>query len=191
MINSCFVAINIVSSELENVNILLNDNNGFPIIFYWNGIDDIFDKISKDEKFLNIINNYVFNYDTYDKTFLKLSFINTGNENIYNQKEVSIQELYSLENLNKDFMYMYLQNIVTDLYEKFFKEKYIISDIEDLTSKDIIKDIFYKIENNDKREIVQSTIINYIRNKLNENTKLTKENKEYLINSLEDIIRES
>lgn len=191
MINSCFVAINIVSSELENVNVLLNDNNGFPIIFYWNGIDDIFDKISKDEKFLNIINNYVFNYDTYDKTFLKLSFINTGNENIYNQKEVSIQELYSLENLNKDFMYMYLQNIVTDLYEKFFKEKYIISDIEDLTSKDIIKDIFYKIENNDKREILQSTIINYIRNKLNENTKLTKENKEYLINSLEDIIRES
>ena len=191
MINSCFVAINIVSSELENVNILLNDNNGFPIIFYWNGIDDIFDKISKDEKFLNIINNYVFNYDTYDKTFLKLSFINTGNENIYNQKEVSIQELYSLENLNKDFMYMYLQNIVTDLYEKFFKEKYIISNIEDLTSKDIIKDIFYKIENNDKREILQSTIINYIRNKLNENTKLTKENKEYLINSLEDIIRES
>jgi len=191
MINSCFVAINIVSSELENVNVLLNDNNGFPIIFYWNGIDDIFDKISKDEKFLNIINNYVFNYDTYDKTFLKLSFINTGNENIYNQKEVSIQELYSLENLNKDFMFMYLQNIVTDLYEKFFKEKYIISDIEDLTSKDIIKDIFYKIENNDKREILQSTIINYIRNKLNENTKLTKENKEYLINSLEDIIRES
>lgn len=191
MINSCFVAINIVSSELENVNVLLNDNNGFPIIFYWNGIDDIFDKISKDEKFLNIINNYVFNYDTYDKTFLKLSFINTSNENIYNQKEVSIQELYSLENLNKDFMYMYLQNIVTDLYEKFFKEKYIISDIEDLTSKDIIKDIFYKIENNDKREILQSTIINYIRNKLNENTKLTKENKEYLINSLEDIIRES
>lgn len=191
MINSCFVAINIVSSELENVNVLLNDNNGFPIIFYWNGIDDIFDKISKDEKFLNIINNYVFNYDTYDKTFLKLSFINTDNENIYNQKEVSIQELYSLENLNKDFMYMYLQNIVTDLYEKFFKEKYIISDIEDLTSKDIIKDIFYKIENNDKREILQSTIINYIRNKLNENTKLTKENKEYLINILEDIIRES
>lgn len=191
MINSCFVAINIVSSELENVNVLLNDNNGFPIIFYWNGIDDIFDKISKDEKFLNIINNYVFNYDTYDKTFLKLSFINTGNENIYNQKEVSIQELYSLENLNKDFMFMYLQNIVTDLYEKFFKEKYIISNIEDLTSKDIIKDIFYKIENNDKREILQSTIINYIRNKLNENTKLTKENKEYLINSLEDIIRES
>jgi hypothetical protein len=191
MINSCFVAINIVSSELENVNVLLNDNNGFPIIFYWNGIDDIFDKISKDEKFLNIINNYVFNYDTYDKTFLKLAFINTENENIYNQKEVSIQELYSLESLNKDFMFMYLQNIVTDLYEKFFKEKYIISDIEDLTSKDIIKDIIHKIENNDKREILQSTIINYIRNKLNENTKLTKENKEYLINSLEDIIRES
>jgi hypothetical protein len=189
MVNSWFVAINIVFNE-GDIQTLLNDNIGYPIIFYWNGIDDIFNVICNDVKFNEILNNYVFNYKTYHNTSLKLTYINTDNENICTEKEVTIQELFPLSILNMDFMYSYLNDILIDLHKKFFKTDYNIDDIE-IDPKNIIKDIFFKIKNNDKREILQDTIVNYIRNKLSDIKNLSKENKEYLIEILLEIIRES
>ena len=73
-----------------------------------------------------------------------------------------------------------------------FKEQYSERILrEEQSDENPIKDIYNIVKENSKKEISKVTFINYVLSKLNDTTKLTLENKNFLIETLKNIIRES
>lgn len=187
---NCFVSINIICKNQE-VNNIINEN-GVPIIFYWDGKSDINNDIVNNEKFTDIIKTYLLNPNTYDKSYLSLVYINdTTNQTFNTVKKIPIQTLYKL-NDTYDFCLLYLKDIFIELYKLVLKEDYKIDDDpENIDIGKIIKEIYLKIKSSNNDKISDNVLTHYILSKLNENTSLSSENKNYLINKISEIVRES
>ena len=187
MISDCFISINIISKHGEVNNIL--NAGGVPIIFYWDGESDMINDITSNENFNNIIKTYVLNKDMYDKTYLSMIYINGNDFN--NTKKIQIQSLYKLDD-SSEFALTYIKDIIFELYKFVFKKEYILNDdIENIDIENIIKEIFLKIKEENKDKISDDIIIHYILSKLNKYTNLNTENKQYLIDKLKNIVKES
>jgi len=180
----CFVAINVTYND-----ILLNDSV-YPIIFYWDGESDILNDIKSNENFLKMIERKCFNIESYSDSYINLSYINNESENIYSEKQFQIEDVFPFEEINNDFMYGYVTEILFDLYKKVFKEEYNRNDLDDLNLNFEIKDIFNKIKEHVNKPISNETIINYIRSKMNDIYKLKQKNKDWLIEKIQNIIEE-
>lgn len=189
MAANCFIAINIISKNLD-VNNILNPG-GIPIIFYWDGVSDIIDDIISNDNFNDIINTYILNPNQYDKSFINMIYINDTENDTYNtSKRIPIQDLYKL-NDSHEFYLSYLKTSILNLYKRIFKEEYKFDDdIENIDIKNDINKIFNKIKE-ENPDILDNTIFYYILNDINENTKLNFENKRFLINKLKEIVKKS
>lgn len=180
----CFVAINVTYNDT-----LLNDGP-YPIIFYWDGESDIINDIKSNDNFVRMIYKKCLNVRMYSDSFINLSYINHEALNVYSEKRISIEELFSFDELDNDFMYGYITEILFDLYNKVFKEEYKRNDLDDLNLKFEISDIIKKIKEHIKRPISNETIINYVRSQLDERYKLEYKNKDWLIEQVHNIIEE-
>ena len=181
-INDTFICINIVNDDKT----LLYKN--YPLVFYWNGENDAVDEIKNDESFKNAIDEFIGN-EYYWRTEL---YIVSVNKDIYNEKEIKIQELYPLDEIDLEkygFNKMIL-NIFYDIYQKVFNKKYEIP-IDNMSFENILSDIYEEIQKKLDRKISLKTFINYILSVFDEKTKLNYSNKKVLINLIENILKES
>ena len=68
----------------------------------------------------------------YSESFVNLSYINHESSDVYSDKQISVEELFSFDELNNDFMFGYATEILFDLYNKVFKEEYKRNDLDDV-----------------------------------------------------------
>lgn len=169
MSQDSFISLNIVKD-----NVLQYKN--FPIIFYWNGTDDVILNIKENDKFKAIVEKYL-NSNDYDSVSLYLTYVNVDK---YNEKEIKLQDIYPLTECEVSYNNVIL-NIFYDVYYKVFKKQYEIP-IDDFGYNDILFDIYEDIQN--RLNISKQTFINYVRSKLDEKTKLTYSNKEYILTDI-------
>ena len=85
MSQDSFISLNIVKD-----NVLQYKN--FPIIFYWNGTDDVILNIKENDKFKAIVEKYL-NSNDYDSVSLYLTYVNVDK---YSEKEIKLQDIYPL-----------------------------------------------------------------------------------------------
>lgn len=179
MKNDSFISLNIVNSNEILYKI-------FPIVFYWNGVNDVVNDLLNNKDFYNIISKYI-NSKYYDTVKICMTYVNSEN---YNEREILIQELYPLYVVNDNIYNELITDIFYDIYEKIFKKEYEIP-IENFGFKNIISDIYEDIIKKMSDKITKETFFNYILSQLDERTKLTFQNKEYLVKYIKDILKES
>ena len=112
------------------------------------------------------------------------------NNETYDEREILIQELYPLYVVNDNIYNELITDIFYDIYQKIFKNEYEIP-IENFGFKNIISDIYEDIIKKMSDKITKETFFNYILSQLDERTKLTFQNKEYIIKYIKDIVKES
>ena len=88
------VAINIINDDkLLNIN-----GNGIPLLFYWDGEDDVLDSIFKMDIFKAKIYDVINNVDNYTNSKIALFYFKyNGDEEQYNELSVLIQDYIKLK----------------------------------------------------------------------------------------------
>ena len=174
-----FVAINIIKNE----NLLLNDG-GYPIIFYWDGESDIIEDIKSNENFKRLIKeNCLTDKYEYIGSYVKLLYLNNIEEVKYVTKDISVQFLYPLYDVENQFWLDYIFDILVNLYKEVYKKDFLSYNTE--TNKSMLIPYLYKeIKACTNKEISDQTITNYILNQLIEDKTLSKENIDYIIKYL-------
>lgn len=174
-----FVAINII----KNGNFLLNDG-GYPIIFYWDGESDIIKDIKGNEKFKNLIKeNCLTDKYNYTGSYVKFLYLNNIEEVKYVTKDIPVQSLYPLYEVESQFWLDYIFDILVKLYKGVYKKDFLSYNTE--TNKSMLIPYLYKeIKSCTNKEILDQTITNYILNQLIEDKTLSKENIDYIIKYL-------
>lgn len=184
--DKCFVAINIVSS-----NNTIENPNSWPIIFYWDGESDIISDMKANENFMTLIHDNCLNETEYDAAKISIIYINNIKELQYKTEELLIQDFIPFDVIDSAFPFIYVTNILYDLYEKVYHESYPILNNDYEHINESIVDMFKMIKEGVKRPVQNETIINYVSSQLIEQTKLSPQNRKYLIEKITEIIKES
>lgn len=179
-----FVAINIISSDNK-----LYNKNSTPLLFYWNGEDNICDELKKSDKFVSMIKTLIsLNKDLYTDLMLSYFYFKYVNgQEQYSEEVKNIQDILLLENFDSI-------NIVNNFLITHFKELYTISFKEDytvdteLSVNEIIIDIYTKLKERFKSRITDETITYWIMSVLNDNDHLNKDNINFIITYLKTIL---
>lgn len=175
------VSINILE---KNTNILLNKNS-IPLLYYWNGENDVLDELKNDEKFLE----YCASLFTTPEKYLNISVglfyfkYNENDEEEYSEVVKDIQDILYLDKfdsyniINHFLLYHFLE-----LYKTAFKEDY--SNLVD-NLNDIIIDIYNKLKDKFTKRISKNTVINWVRSVLLDKNHFNTINTNYIIKILE------
>lgn len=186
-----FVAINIYVKSLynENKNILLNPTES-PLVYYWDENERLIDCLFSEEPLKEWIielckDNGIFEDAKVCIFYLENEGVEGEDFESFITKTVSIQDVLPIEMIDKETYYKYFLDILKELYVDVFKQEYE-SDITDLDEK--TRDIYNKIINGVKREILLSTVSSYIYKILKERTHLNDENISKLLKIFNNII---
>lgn len=185
-----FCALNIIDSKGSLIN---KDNR--PLMYIWDGKNELWEQIGKDESFkeyivkeLNIPDNFV-NY--INSTIV--SFIykkESTSESVYENKEISIQEMYPLEDNPNIGLYL-LTFIMNHLYKLSFKE--FPQKPENESYERYIYWLYQRIKDKYKEKLSNETIVQAVRNIIQTDKEfegLNLDNQEYLIKQITNIIRD-
>ena len=194
--NDSFVAINLwVDNEnrsdeertIDDSKILINN---VPILFYWNGEGVLLDSLKNDEKFKAYIQQRCMNSSVYHRSHISFFFFeyNDGQEEYKKQDKIAIESMYPLETLDDKFNFYlnYVSKIFHKLYNKSFSEPYS-SGNEDISTENVIKDIWNKLHEKYKERLGLETTLQYVRSKLDAYN-LRQENIEFIINRLHTLL---
>lgn len=184
-----FISLNIVDNDNKCLN-----NSGIPIVYYWNSNDELLESMKSQEGFKDNISKLCFNEKLYPISKIKYIYIINPDIKEYKTGEVNIQDLFKLEEIEDDFYYKYVLDILKSLYTNVYKKEYDYNEdntyIITPTAEEEIIDLYKSIVGGVKREISLKTVITYIQKTLSENTKLSKNNIQFLIDKLTNIIEE-
>lgn len=181
------VAINIISNEK------LINKNGTPLLFYWDGKQDINEALSSDKTFLDYLNHTVINKDNFTNSYFSFfQYYIENNEEHYKEDKIIIQDFIKFENMNDEkvsFYKEYLLNHFLYLYKSAYHEEYN-QDISIIGIDDSILDIYDKIQEKYPKRVIKTTVINYIRSELMKTDNLNIENTDWIISKLENLLNE-
>ena len=178
-----YIALNIIKNNNEII-------NKVPILFYWNGIDDIKEALKTNKLIDKIINDTTFDDDFYIHSKVVYAGYAKGddNSNNYIDDSISFQELYPLEEINDKLFYiLFIRKYFEALYKSVFTEIYDVALTFD--EGDIIN-IYEKIQNKYPKRVNKETITNYIRSELTKDNQLSTQNIDFCINKLNILINE-
>lgn len=184
-----FISLNIVDNDNKCLN-----NSAIPIVYYWNSKDELLESMKSQEGFKDNISKLCFNEKLYPISKIKYIYIINPDIKEYKTGEVNIQDLFKLEEIEDDFYYKYVLDILKSLYTNVYKKEYDYNEdniyVITPTSEEEIIDLYKSIIGGVKREITLKTVVTYIQKTLSENTKLSKDNIQFLIDKLTNIIKE-
>ena len=166
------VAINIIKNSE-----ILNDN-GMPLLFYWNGEDDIFKSIFDDVPFKKYLIDKIGNVDNYVYSKLALFYYKYNkneDKEQYNENIINIQDFLELKDFEEDKV-------------TFYKE--YIKDVNMLSIEDSILNIYDLIKEKHPKRVIKSTVLNYIRSELMKTNNLNMNNTDWIINKLDVLLNE-
>lgn len=179
--NNC-VAVNIFS----NGSVL--NKEGIPILFYWDGKSDVFEQMTSDNKFMDLLYEKCFNIDNYTSSTIAYFYFTEDEDGTehYNDNSLVVQHCCPLALLDVKLTHSYIFSVSTDLYRKAFT-----SDFK-RTSNSLpksIKSIYSSILTKYETKLTRQTYIEYIRVELTKvNPKLTDENLAFIINELNNVL---
>lgn len=165
-------------------NICLNPDN-YPIIYFWDGYNTIFDTMLEDVNFINLLTSQYCTVENYTNINIYMNEYDLELES-YSQE---ILELQSKMPLNLEILhqlaYKYIETILIDLHKISLKK-----DFEELSesSVDNIIKIYTILENKYKERISYETLKKYILSQLQQKYNLNNDNCEYIINLYSEII---
>lgn len=190
-----------MKESLVAINILFNDRllnkNGTPLLFYWDGEQNIYDALKSGSDFIDYLMHTVINKEKYTDTyfsFFKYYLDNDGNEQ-YQEDKINIQDFLKLKDLSPEqslFYKKYLLDHFIYLYKSAYHEEYV-KDNESISLMgidDAILDIYDKIQEKYPKRVIKSTVINYIRSEIENTDKLSMENSNWIIFQLENLLNE-
>lgn len=183
------VAINIIKNSE-----ILNDN-GMPLLFYWNGEDDVFRSIFDDISFKKYLIDKIGNVDNYVYSKLALFYYKYNkneDKEQYNESIINIQDFLELKDFEEDkvtFYKEYLWQHFSYLYKSVFQKEYD-KDVNMLSIEDSILNIYDLIKEKHPKRVIKSTVLNYIRSELMKTNNLNMNNTDWIINKLDVLLNE-
>lgn len=172
------------------VNFLLNENPK-PLLFYWNEKDDFVEIIKNNKDFRKLIDRTSFNKDIYANAKIAyFKFALDNNEEKYEEGNYNIQDIFLLRELDEiesDFYKEYILEIFESLYSSSMKSTYVGDILFDIEQK--IKDIYIQIQNKFPQRFIKSSVINYVRSELEKTSNLNKDNINWIIDNLLNILK--
>ena len=184
------VAINIISDDK------IINKNGTPLLFYWNGEQDIYEALKEDTSFNDYLMHTVINKDKYIKSYLSFFtykyYIDEDKEQEYEEHKINIQDFMKLKDIDSEknlFYKEYLLSHFLYLYQSAYHEEYK-EDISIIGIDDAILDIYDKIQEKYPKRVIKSTVINYIRSELLQTDHISIENTDWIILQLENLLNE-
>ena len=186
--NESLVAINVISNDK------IINKNGTPILFYWDGKQDIYEALETNPDFIDYLMHTVINKDKYTDayfSFFKYYLDGDGKEH-YNEDKLNIQDFLKLKNMKSSeslFYKEYLLNHFLYLYKSAYHEEYT-EDISIMGIDDAVLDIYDKIQEKYPKRVIKSTVINYIRSELQKTDNISIENSDWIIYQLENLLNE-
>jgi len=188
-VKDSLVAINIVNdNELLNIN-----GNGVPLLFYWNGEDEVLDSIFKMDIFKAKIYDVINNVNNYANSKIALFYFKyIEDKEQYNELSVLIQDYIKLKDFPEDkidFYKEYIWQHFAYLYKSVYQEDYD-KDVNMLSIEDSILDIYDKIKEKHPKRVMKSTVLNYVRSELMKTNHLNMDNTDWIIDKLDSLLNE-
>ena len=186
--NESLVAINVISNDK------IINKNGTPILFYWDGQQDIYKALETNLDFIDYLMHTVINKDKYTDawfSFFKYYLDNEGEEH-YQEDKLNIQDFLKLKNMKSSESLFYKEYLLSHflyLYQSAYHEEYK-EDISIIGIDDAILDIYDKIQEKYPKRVIKSTVINYIRSELQKTDNISIENSDWIILQLENLLNE-
>ena len=188
MKENIFCALNITNSDEE----LINKNNR-PLMYIWDGTRDLFEQMSLDKDFINFIKQELdLSYNIKNYCNAKISgFIykkSNTSEPLYENKDISIQEMFSLSDLD-DIALKYLSFIINKLYNMTFNTYISNDNYENIEER--IKWQYNEIKNKYKGKVSELTIIQAIRSIIQTDKEfygMKRDNQDYILNRINKIL---
>ena len=186
--NESLVAINVISDDR------IINKNGTPILFYWDGQQDIYEAFKENTSFIDYLMHTVVNKDKYTNAYFSFFkyFLDTNKTERYFEDKLNIQDFLKLKNLKPEeslFYKEYLLNHFLYLYKSAYHEEYK-EDISIMGIDDAVLDIYDKIQEKYPKRVIKSTVINYIRSELQKTDNISIENTDWIILQLETLLTE-
>lgn len=182
-----FVSINICCKKSENDDsvFLLNPTNS-PLIYWWNPKENFIDSLLTEESLKEYLEELCKeDFHIYENAKLYWFYLEDEDTEEYENKEISLQEIFPITILHKEIYYKYFIDILKELYENVYKESYL-DNINDLDEK--VRDIYNKIISVVKRKILLETVANYLYKTIKERTHLNNKNIQELVKIFKNII---
>ena len=181
---SKIVSLNFIKQDNKNNSICLNPSN-YPILYYWDGQETIFEAMIKDDSFINLLTTQYCTVDNYSNINIYMNEFDLDN-NSYNQEIIELQKQMPLTiDILQNLAYSYIETILIDLHKISIKEDYKLL-VE--SHIDNIINIYTILKSKYKERISQETLKQYILSQLQQKYKLNNLNCEHIIKLYNDII---
>lgn len=186
-----------MKDSLVAINIINNDkilnNKGVPLLFYWDGQNDVLESMHKDNDFRNYLFDLINTTNFYTDSKLTFFYFKYENDKEqYNENIVPIQDFLKLEDFPEDKLDFYKEYIwihFAYLYKSVFQEDYAEA-VNMLSIEDSVLNIYDLIKEKHPKRVIKSTVLNYIRSELMKTNHLNMENTNWIINKLETLLNE-
>ena len=182
MNHDSLVSINIYHSQ--SLQIL----NKVPLLYYWDGEGRLIYNIVHDKKIINEYFNNL-NYDKYKNLELSYFYFKYDEEynEIYTEDIVKVSDYIDLDEFNSNnLIYELIIHYLYKLYKISMKTEY--GEIK-VFNKEIILDIYNQLKIKFKEKFEDQTFINWVRKEILNNENLNNKNVNYIINTLQNILK--
>jgi len=166
----------LVALNITYNNTLLNPTN-VPILFYWDGVGNLFDCIIKDPKFTDIIKEKCFNFEMFSKSKITCFYFKDDTEE-YTEFESDIQDILDI---NSELSYEFMIKICLKLYKVSMKSEF--NNFNKLENDELIKDIYLQIKSKYKKKFNNESFLNYVRSELQTQYNINNHNSDIIINT--------
>ena len=182
----------LISMNIVYKNSILNGK--YPILFYWNGVNDPVDDIVKDDKIANLLKAAIVIDDLYNNSTINyVTYKFDGEKDIYEEKEFYVKDYFSYEDIGLSVCQNIIISILKDAYYKVYG---VNCDVTWLNSFDEqVKQIVDGIRNHYEKKISKETFVNYIRKSFKEqytngfNKEIQSKNEDILVSLAEASIQ--
>lgn len=167
-------------------------NNRYPILFYWNGLNDPIDDIIADDSIVKLIYDSISTLHQYDNTTIDYATYKfDGQDDIYEEKTAYAKDFFSYGGLNESLSEEVLLSILKEAYAKVIGQEFEPEWEEPFNSQ--VSSIVNAIREKHSK-LSKETIVNYVRNSFKAlpnrytNDKIKERNEEAIVSLAEATI---
>lgn len=181
----------LVSFNIYNIdtNKLYNKNSFVPVLYYWNGENDMLSEIINSDKFIKNYLNNISDEDTLSKIVISYFYFyyDDDQEEKYTEGTVFVKDYIDFKKVENDNLLLdIIYNKIVALYRICIDKNYLIIDKKDLEVK--IVNLYNTIKEKYKERVTKETIGNWIRSELIKDKKYNSKNISLIINLFNQII---
>lgn len=177
------VAINIINRDDKICN-----KSGVPMLYYWNGQNDVLDDLSNDNELLEYSKTLFETpemYLGYSVNYFYFKY-NDNDEEEYADNVIELQDIITLDKFDSnDIVLYYLLNHFNTLYKNSFKTDF--ENVPDITESIVL--MYNAIKGKFKTRLSKETIINWVRSVLIDKNHFNRRNSDYIILKLNEILK--